>query len=188
MGQLETLLRLAQEPWTTISIVIGFLILGLFIWAVQNSRVSVSQTVWKLAPIVAMVFIFGPFVSAYVESRMNSPARPAPTSPAAPAPAPQPTSPPPPTPVPAAKPTTAPPSKDCVLTIENPFVELKREPRHDGLTLGRVPPGQYRHLDYREVDWAGRMEGWFQIDAEGRTGWIVYNTITVKSKTPSCPP
>jgi len=42
-------------------------------------------------------------------------------------------------------------------------------------------------LDYKVVNFAGQDQGWFQIEAEGRKGWILDNTIMIAEKTTTCP-
>ena len=87
-------------------------------------------------------------------------------------------------------PTAAPPTAPiagCVLKITNPFATISEEPSHSSAEIGDVPPGDYPSSTSEVVNWGGRDERWFQITASGRTGWIVYNTILVDSKSADCP-
>ena len=49
-----------------------------------------------------------------------------------------------------------------------------------------VKPGEYPRLGYQVVEFAGIDQGWFQIEAEGRKGWIANDTWTISSKTNAC--
>ena len=91
--------------------------------------------------------------------------------------------------------TTLPPSEDepgkqpltgCVVKVESPFVSLHTEPDLRSREIITVEPGDYTPLDYEVVDWAGQEQVWFQIVAVGRTGWIMYTTITA-SINEACP-
>ena len=75
----------------------------------------------------------------------------------------------------------------CVLTISNPFATIREEPSHASTEVGDVPTGDYATSDTKEVNWGGKDERWFEITADGRIGWIVYNTIMVESKSADCP-
>lgn len=89
-----------------------------------------------------------------------------------------------PTTPPTSPPTVAP--GGCVLTISNPFATIREEPSHSSTETGDVPPGEYATSDTRIVNWGGRDERWFEITADGRTGWIVYNNVMVESKSSEC--
>jgi hypothetical protein len=93
-----------------------------------------------------------------------------------------------PSPTPAtAKPSITPAPSGCILTITNPFARINEEPRHDSVEAGDVPPGEYVPSDSTISNWAGKDERWFEITAEGRTGWIVDNGILIESKSADCP-
>lgn len=79
------------------------------------------------------------------------------------------------------------PIAGCVLKITNPFATISEEPSHSSAEIGDVPPGDYPTSATKIVNWGGRDERWFEITASGRTGWIVYNTILVDSKSADCP-
>ena len=89
------------------------------------------------------------------------------------------------TPTPA--PPTVAPNGGCVLTIANPFATISEKPSHDSTEIGDVPSGDYQPSDSRVVNWGGRDERWFEITASGRTGWIVYNSVIIESKSSECP-
>lgn len=91
--------------------------------------------------------------------------------------------------------TTLPPSgksageqarKGCVVTITNPLVALMGEPSKFSQELVRIKPGEYTTSDYKVVRLV-KDQGWFQIEAEGRNGWIANDTWTIASKTSACP-
>jgi hypothetical protein len=94
-----------------------------------------------------------------------------------------------PTPSLTAGPTgpTAGPQTGCVLTITNPFVSLHESPDIASTEIGDVPRGTYAATDSTVVDFAGQSQRWFQITAVGRTGWVLYNTILIESKSAECP-
>lgn len=75
----------------------------------------------------------------------------------------------------------------CVVTIANPLVALLSEPSRLSQQLLRVPPGEYSTSSYQVVQFAGKDQGWFEIEADGRTGWIADDVFTVDSKTAACP-
>lgn len=75
----------------------------------------------------------------------------------------------------------------CVLEIDHIGADIKSEPDHGSLVLTSVPSGSYSPLATTVEDWAGRDERWFQIDVEGRIGWIVDNPILISSKSTDCP-
>jgi hypothetical protein len=83
----------------------------------------------------------------------------------------------------AAAPTLA----DCRITIRHPLVALMREPDRLGQEMINVKPGDYTPLDHKMVSTMVREEGWFQIEAEGRRGWIANDTWTIEEKTQTCP-
>jgi hypothetical protein len=78
-------------------------------------------------------------------------------------------------------------SSVCVLTINNPLVPLMSEPKRLGREIARARPNEYTPLGHKIVDRGLREEGWFQIEVEGRKGWIVDDTWTIDRKSSSCP-
>lgn len=90
-------------------------------------------------------------------------------------------------PGPTAAVSVTPELSGCVLTITNPFATIRDQPSHQATEIGDVPAGEYPSMESTLVDWAGRDERWFKITASGRTGWIVYNTIMIESKSADCP-
>jgi hypothetical protein len=75
----------------------------------------------------------------------------------------------------------------CVLTITNPFVSMHESADIQSTETGDVPPGQYQTSNSTVVDFAGQSQRWFEITALGRTGWVMYNTIEIESKSAECP-
>jgi hypothetical protein len=75
----------------------------------------------------------------------------------------------------------------CVLTIDNPLVPLRKEPDPFGQEIIKLKPGRYEPLGYTTTTFNRRDRGWYQIRAEGRTGWIADDTWTIGSKTSQCP-
>jgi hypothetical protein len=76
----------------------------------------------------------------------------------------------------------------CVLTISNRLVSLMSKPERLGRQIAKVRPGEYTSLAHVITNFHGlKEEGWFQIDVEGRKGWIVDDTWTIDRKSSSCP-
>jgi hypothetical protein len=75
----------------------------------------------------------------------------------------------------------------CTITIINPVVALKSEPDNFSRDLIHVTPGPYHALDHRILRSLSGEEAWFQIEVDGRTGWILDNTWAIDAKTASCP-
>lgn len=103
---------------------------------------------------------------------------PEPTATPAPAPAP--------VPVPAPTPTTAPPPAEpdqCVIDVTFPMASLNEEPSHRSRVLSQVPQGAYSPTSVDLVEWAGREEQWFQIEVDGRVGWILDDPIILTKST-----
>ncbi len=92
-------------------------------------------------------------------------------------------------PISSGNPTTPaqPSSTGCVVTISNTLVSLMSEPDQFSQELIRVKPGEYPTLDYTERTFVNQQQGWFQIESEGRTGWIRNDTWTIADKTSACP-
>lgn len=80
-----------------------------------------------------------------------------------------------------------PPDEGCVVTIGNPLVSLMSDPDTFSQEIIRVPAGEYATLDFQEIEFAGNLQGWFQIEADGRTGWIKNDTWTIAGKSDACP-
>jgi hypothetical protein len=78
------------------------------------------------------------------------------------------------------------PVGDCVITIQNPFVDLHEDPEPFSQVIIRVPPGDYAVSDTAQGDFAGGQQRWLQITADGRTGWIEDNTFNVEDKSGGC--
>lgn len=78
-------------------------------------------------------------------------------------------------------------SSACILTINNPLVSLMSEPERLGRQIAKASPGEYASLGHKIIDRGLGEEGWFQIEVEGRRGWIVDDTWTIARKGSSCP-
>lgn len=78
------------------------------------------------------------------------------------------------------------PVGDCVITIQNPFVDLHEDPAPFSQVIIRVPPGDYSVSDTAQDDFAGGQQRWLQITADGRTGWIEDTTINIDAKSAGC--
>ena len=76
---------------------------------------------------------------------------------------------------------------NCVITVEHIGAQIHSEPDHAARVLSSVPDGDYRPSAATESDWAGRTELWYQLTVDGRTGWLPYSTITVRSVSSGCP-
>jgi hypothetical protein len=74
----------------------------------------------------------------------------------------------------------------CTVMIANSLVTLMKEPDRFGQQLVQVQPGQYPVLDSKTVIFAGKNQGWYQIEASGRRGWIADDTWTISSKSRAC--
>jgi len=96
-------------------------------------------------------------------------------------------SPEPPQPSPSPSSPQANSSSTCVLTISNPLVPLMSEPKRLGRQIAKARPGEYTSLGHKIIDRGLGEEGWFQIEVEGRKGWIVDDTWTIDRKSSSCP-
>lgn len=78
-------------------------------------------------------------------------------------------------------------SASCVITIRHPLVSLKSEPDRFSRDISGVAPGDYTPIDHKIVSTPVSEDGWFQIEVDGRQGWIVNDTWTIDDKTASCP-
>lgn len=76
---------------------------------------------------------------------------------------------------------------NCVITVDHIGAQIHSEPDHAARTLSSVPDGDYRPSAATESDWAGRTELWYQLTVDGRTGWLPYSSITVRSVSSGCP-
>lgn len=76
---------------------------------------------------------------------------------------------------------------NCQIKVDHIGAEIKEEPDHASRTLSSVPAETYTPLAAAEADWAGRTELWFQLDVEGRIGWLADSTIIVVDKSAGCP-
>lgn len=74
-----------------------------------------------------------------------------------------------------------------MVTLNHSLVPLLAEPDAFSQELIRVAPGEYQTTDYVETTFVDETQGWFQIAAEGRTGWIKNDTWTISAKTDTCP-
>lgn len=75
----------------------------------------------------------------------------------------------------------------CVITVDHIGAQIHSEPNHAARVLASVPDGDYRPSAATESDWAGLTEIWYQLTVDGRTGWLPYSTITVRSVSSDCP-
>jgi hypothetical protein len=89
------------------------------------------------------------------------------------------------TPVPATNTPELP--TGCIVTIDNSLVALMSEPDRFSIEIIRVSLGEYSILEYKEVLFAGHLQGWFRIQVGERTGWIRNDTWTIAAKTSACP-
>ena len=67
------------------------------------------------------------------------------------------------------------------MTITNRLVSLHSDPDVFSRKIIKVEPGEYSVLNHN------RNQSWFQIQAEGRTGWIKNDTWTIDKKNIKCP-
>jgi len=76
---------------------------------------------------------------------------------------------------------------ECVLTVLPTSVVLQRTP--SGLAAGyaRAQSGKYAARGHTTVTTDGDAQDWYKITAEGKTGWIQDNTLTV-IESDGCPP
>lgn len=76
----------------------------------------------------------------------------------------------------------------CVITIANPLVALKSEPDTFSQDVVAAPPGEYDVLNYTvQTDPGGNEKGWFQIDVDGRVGWVPNSIFSIAAKSDACP-
>lgn len=63
------------------------------------------------------------------------------------------------------------------------------EPDKFSREIANVRPGEYASLAHKITNRGSGLgeEGWFQIEVEGRKGWIADDTSTVDRKSPICP-
>lgn len=79
------------------------------------------------------------------------------------------------------------PLSECTITIDRPLVHLMSEANQFSPAVLEVRSGDYGATVYRLVSFGGGhiKQGWFQIQVEGRTGWI--NSEAIGAKTSGCP-
>jgi hypothetical protein len=76
---------------------------------------------------------------------------------------------------------------DCFLGVDAFFAKIHKEPNFASRELGAVPDGSHQGLEFTESEFAGKTFGWFLIDVEGESGWIVDDGFQIESKTSGCP-
>lgn len=76
---------------------------------------------------------------------------------------------------------------NCEITVDHIGAQIHDEPNHAARVLVSVPSGDYSPLAATEATWAGRVELWYQLDVNGRVGWLVDDTILVTAKSGGCP-
>ena len=74
----------------------------------------------------------------------------------------------------------------CAIVIANPLVTLYEDTDTFGLEAGRAPPETYAVEEIRTVTFAGKPQRWFQITADGDTGWVQDSSILIESKSGDC--
>jgi len=76
---------------------------------------------------------------------------------------------------------------ECVLTVIPTSVVLRRTP--GGLQAGyaRAESGEYAAQGDTTVTTGGDTQHWYKITAEGKTGWVKDNTLTL-IESDGCPP
>jgi SH3-like domain-containing protein len=81
-----------------------------------------------------------------------------------------------------------PSSSACVSTVSNTLVALLSKPDMFSRQIAKVRPGDYNSLDYKIISFHGLQDrGWFQIELEGRKGWISDDTFAIERKNSKCP-
>lgn len=203
LEHLDKLLELARQPAGTLSIVLGFVVLFLFVWAVQNDRVTIPPTIWRLTPIAILALIFGPFIPPLFEVAAGTSATPTPLPPTAtsipftptlppstPTHMPTPTPLPPPTPTATAQPPAPSVRYYCRPTLATGQVQVRARPRRDAQELrelmslddemtivGWTDPAASDDVPWLRVSEVGKRAGPMQpLD-----GWV-------RSREPSTPP
>lgn len=73
----------------------------------------------------------------------------------------------------------------CVITITHFGADLKAEPDHTSRTVSGIDERPYTVLDSAISTFAGVDEQWFQIEVDGRVGWVVDLPILLE-KSSSC--
>ncbi|MEZ4729165.1 MAG: hypothetical protein R3E79_18685 [Caldilineaceae bacterium] len=61
-----------------------------------------------------------------------------------------------------------------------------QEPDPFSQELSRIEVGDYLTLGYMERPFVNQNQGWFQIEVDGRIGWVRNDTWTVAKKTSAC--
>ena len=100
-----------------------------------------------------------------------------------------------PTTIPTRQPTLSPTSPStegtqaptgCMLDIQHPFITLKSEPDISSEDIITVKEGPHTVLDYEKTQFAGQQQTWFQIEDQGRKGWVLYLPPAMQ-KSIECP-
>jgi len=76
---------------------------------------------------------------------------------------------------------------ECVLTVLPTSVVLRRTPKGLDAGYARAESGKYAARGHTTVTTDGDTQHWYKITAEGKTGWIQDNTLTV-IESDGCPP
>lgn len=67
-------------------------------------------------------------------------------------------------------------------------MSLHDKPERSSRKLIKLPTGNHKVLDHRLVSFGGlRDDSWFQLEVNGREGWIINDTWSIDSKTDECP-
>ncbi|MBD2119319.1 hypothetical protein [Trichocoleus sp. FACHB-262] len=75
----------------------------------------------------------------------------------------------------------------CVITVTNSLVSLLSQPYTFSRQLIRVEPGDYKVTEQVITSLGKDEEGWFQIESQGREGWIEDDTWNIAEKNSACP-
>ena len=155
------------------------------------SNGSNNNQSWIVPITVAIITVIGaiavPIIENFLAGNKSGETPVPPTSTPTPVP---PTSTPTPVP-PTSTPTPVPPTSTptgCIITIRNPLVALHSEPNRFSREIIQVNPGKYSVLEHQIIN-QGVLgtESWFQIQTEGRKGWITDDTWTIEKKNSKCP-
>ncbi|HLX87472.1 MAG TPA: hypothetical protein VKR22_03280 [Acidimicrobiales bacterium] len=83
--------------------------------------------------------------------------------------------------------TSSQPTGGCVLSISDPYTQIKDQPSYALQSGTNVPAGQYPASENQLVSWGGAETRWFKISVSGRVGWVPDDGIQIDSKTSACP-
>ncbi len=75
----------------------------------------------------------------------------------------------------------------CVIEVDHIGAEIRSSPTHSALFVASVPSGAYEPTDTTISSWAGADERWYELNVDGKTGWLAVNPIIVKSQSTDCP-